>query len=143
MPPSWPPYAQALGGLFEAMSFPLPSVGKCRLHGSSCSVSPAATVPDTATATNAARKAASHEQARLFLGAAPTGEVSAEDLQAPTRLAVTTEASAISEADVIIVAVPTPVDEAHVPDFSPLVGSSTTAGKHMKKNAMFGGSDER
>ena len=34
------------------------------------------------------------------------------------------------------VAVPTPVDEAHIPDFSPLVGSSTTVGKHMKKGAI-------
>ena len=31
---------------------------------------------------------------------------------------------------------PTPVDEAHIPDFSPLVGSSTTVGKHMKKGAI-------
>jgi UDP-N-acetyl-D-galactosamine dehydrogenase len=42
----------------------------------------------------------------------------------------------ISEADIIVVAVPTPVDEAHIPDFSPLVGSSTTVGQHMKKGAI-------
>src|SRR5207253_3057727 len=35
-----------------------------------------------------------------------------------------------------IVAVPTPVDEAHSPDFSPLIGASTTVGKHMKKGAI-------
>jgi UDP-N-acetyl-D-galactosamine dehydrogenase len=66
----------------------------------------------------------------------PTGEVSTEDLKAATRLTVTTDPSAISQADVIIVAVPTPVDEAHIPDFSPLVGSSTTVGKYMKKGAI-------
>jgi UDP-N-acetyl-D-galactosamine dehydrogenase len=65
----------------------------------------------------------------------PTGEVSTEDLKAATRLSVSTDASTISKADFIIIAVPTPVDEAHIPDFSPLIGSSTTVGKHMKKGA--------
>lgn len=66
----------------------------------------------------------------------PTGEVSSEDLRAATRLSVSTDPATIAKADVIIVAVPTPVDEAHIPDFSPLVGSSTTVGKHMKKGAI-------
>ncbi len=66
----------------------------------------------------------------------PTGEVSTEDLKAATKLTVSTDPSSIGKADVIIVAVPTPVDEAHIPDFSPLVGSSTTVGKHMKKGAI-------
>jgi UDP-N-acetyl-D-galactosamine dehydrogenase len=65
----------------------------------------------------------------------PTGEVSTEDRKAATRLSVSTDASTISKADFIIIAVPTPVDEAHIPDFSPLIGSSTTVGKHMKKGA--------
>lgn len=66
----------------------------------------------------------------------PTGEVSTADLKAATRLTVSTDPASIGKADVIIVAVPTPVDEAHIPDFSPLVGSSTTVGKHMKKGAI-------
>jgi UDP-N-acetyl-D-glucosamine/UDP-N-acetyl-D-galactosamine dehydrogenase len=66
----------------------------------------------------------------------PTGEVSAEDLKAAARLSVSTDPSAIGKADVIIVAVPTPVDQAHIPDFSPLVGASTTVGNHMKKGAI-------
>jgi UDP-N-acetyl-D-galactosamine dehydrogenase len=65
----------------------------------------------------------------------PTGEVSTENLKAATRLRVTTDPSEISRADFIIIAVPTPVDEAHIPDFSPLVGSSTTVGKYMQKDA--------
>ncbi len=65
----------------------------------------------------------------------PTGEVGTEDLKAATRLTVSTDPASISRADFIIIAVPTPVDEAHIPDFSPLVGSSTTVGKHMKKGA--------
>jgi UDP-N-acetyl-D-galactosamine dehydrogenase len=65
----------------------------------------------------------------------PTGEVSSEDLKAATKLTVSTDPANIGRADFIIIAVPTPVDEAHIPDFSPLVGSSTTVGKHMKKGA--------
>ncbi|MDP2351196.1 MAG: nucleotide sugar dehydrogenase [Pseudomonadota bacterium] len=65
----------------------------------------------------------------------PTGEVSSEDLKAATKLTVSTDPTTISRADFIIIAVPTPVDEAHIPDFSPLVGSSTTVGKHMKSGA--------
>jgi UDP-N-acetyl-D-galactosamine dehydrogenase len=66
----------------------------------------------------------------------PTGEVSTDDLRAATRLTVTTDPADLAKADFIIVAVPTPVDEAHIPDFSPLVGSSTTVGKYMKKGAI-------
>jgi len=65
----------------------------------------------------------------------PTGEVSTADLKAATRLSVSTDPASIAKADFIIIAVPTPVDEAHIPDFSPLVGASTTVGKHMKKGA--------
>jgi len=66
----------------------------------------------------------------------PTGEVSDADLKAASQLQVTTDPSALKACDFIIVAVPTPVDEAHQPDFSPLVGSSTSVGKHMKKGAI-------
>ncbi len=65
----------------------------------------------------------------------PTGEVSPEDLKAASRLEVTTDASRLKEADVVIVAVPTPIDEAHQPDFSPLVGASISVGRHLKKGA--------
>jgi UDP-N-acetyl-D-galactosamine dehydrogenase len=66
----------------------------------------------------------------------PTGEVSTEDLKAATHLSVSTDPATLAKADVIIIAVPTPVDDAHIPDFSPLVGSSTTVGKHMKTGAI-------
>ena len=63
----------------------------------------------------------------------PTGEVSAADLKAAEKLTVTTDPAMLAQADYIIVAVPTPVGDAHQPDFSPLVGSSTSVGRHMKK----------
>jgi UDP-N-acetyl-D-glucosamine/UDP-N-acetyl-D-galactosamine dehydrogenase len=65
----------------------------------------------------------------------PTGEVSSDDLRASEQLEVTTDPSRLSVADMIVVAVPTPVDVAHQPDFSPLIGSSTSVGKYMKKGA--------
>lgn len=65
----------------------------------------------------------------------PTGEVSTEQLKASTMLRPTTDPTALREADFIIVAVPTPVDDAHNPDFSPLVGSSTAVGKNLKPGA--------
>ena len=66
----------------------------------------------------------------------PTGEVSTADLKAATKLTVTTDPKAIGEADIVIIAVPTPVDEAHIPDLTPLVSSSVTVGKHMKRGAI-------
>ena len=66
----------------------------------------------------------------------PTGEVSGEDLKAAKHLRCSTDPKIISEADFIIVAVPTPVDEAHQPDFTPLVKSSESVGKHIKRGAI-------
>jgi UDP-N-acetyl-D-galactosamine dehydrogenase len=68
----------------------------------------------------------------------PTGEVSSEDLQAAVRpggLDPTVDPRRLASADFLIIAVPTPVDSAHTPDFGPLIGASTIAGQHMKKGA--------
>lgn len=66
----------------------------------------------------------------------PTGEVSTADLRSAIHLAVTTDPAELSCADHIVVAVPTPVDIAHQPDFGPLIGASTTVGRHMKRGAI-------
>ena len=66
----------------------------------------------------------------------PTGEVSSEDLKAATLLEVGTDPAALREADFVIVAVPTPVDDAHQPDFSPLVSSSRAVGQNLKPGAI-------
>ena len=65
----------------------------------------------------------------------PTGEVSTEDLRAATGLTCSTDPAVIGEADFIVVAVPTPVDDAHKPDFTPLVKSSESVGRHLKRGA--------
>jgi UDP-N-acetyl-D-galactosamine dehydrogenase len=66
----------------------------------------------------------------------PTGEVTTAELEAAKQLTVTTDPAALAEADFIIVAVPTPVDEAHQPDLAPLVGASEAVGRHMKRGAV-------
>lgn len=66
----------------------------------------------------------------------PTGEVSSADLEAAKLLEVSTDPSKLKEADFIVVAVPTPVDDAHQPDFSPLVGSSKSVGQNLKQGAI-------
>jgi UDP-N-acetyl-D-galactosamine dehydrogenase len=58
------------------------------------------------------------------------------DLAAATHAIYTADPALLAEADIIIIAVPTPVDNAHIPDFRPLVGSSISAGRHMKKGAI-------
>ncbi len=65
----------------------------------------------------------------------PTGEVSEAELRAASRLRVTTQAADLAEADFIVVAVPTPVDQAHQPDFGPLLGASEAVGKNLKRGA--------
>ncbi len=66
----------------------------------------------------------------------PTGEVSNNELETATHLHVTTDASRIAEADYVVVAVPTPIDETRRPDLSPLVSASTTVGQNIKKGAV-------
>jgi UDP-N-acetyl-D-galactosamine dehydrogenase len=66
----------------------------------------------------------------------PTGEVSGEELRAAQKLTVTSDPAALAAADFIIVAVPTPIDSARLPDFGPLLGASETVGRHMKRGAI-------
>lgn len=66
----------------------------------------------------------------------PTGEVSIQDWQAAVHLQCHSDPKVLQEADFIIVAVPTPVDAAHQPDFTPLVKSSEIVGAHMKRGAI-------
>ncbi|MGE5490331.1 MAG: nucleotide sugar dehydrogenase [Actinomycetota bacterium] len=73
---------------------------------------------------------------RLMAGEDPTGEVGSDGLKAAVHLSFTADPAQLSRADYIVVAVPTPVDEAHRPDFSPLVGASELVGRHMKRGAI-------
>ncbi len=65
----------------------------------------------------------------------PTGEVHADELRAASGLTFTSDAAELRKADFIVVAVPTPVDEAHQPDFSPLLSASAAVGANLKRGA--------
>jgi UDP-N-acetyl-D-galactosamine dehydrogenase len=65
----------------------------------------------------------------------PTGEVDADDFKASVHLRCSTDPAVIGEADFIVVAVPTPVDAAHNPDFTPLIRSSESVGRHIRRGA--------
>ena len=68
-------------------------------------------------------------------GTDPNGEVESRDLK-KSRLTVTTDPKSLRRADVIIVAVPTPIDDHRIPDLTPVVKSSETVGRFMKKGAI-------
>ena len=69
----------------------------------------------------------------------PSGELATTDLRAAVReggLEPTTDPRRIASADFLIIAVPTPVDKSHFPDFGPLIAASNTVGQYMKKGAI-------
>ena len=66
----------------------------------------------------------------------PTGEMEDELFVRAEQLRYSTDPSDISIADFIVVAVPTPVDHAHMPDLTPVVRASETVGRHMKRGAI-------
>ena len=79
---------------------------------------------------------AQHKVDACLKGTDPSRELSDEQMALAKHAVYTSDPKMLGEADIIIVAVPTPVDEAHIPDFKPLIGSSTSAGRHMKKGAI-------
>jgi len=76
---------------------------------------------------------AQHKVDACQRGTDPSRELSDEQMAEARNAIYTSDPTLLGEADMIIVAVPTPVDEAHIPDFRPLIGSSTSVGRHMKK----------
>jgi UDP-N-acetyl-D-galactosamine dehydrogenase len=68
-------------------------------------------------------------------GKDPNGEVPPEELNTAS-IEYTSEGVALARADIIIIAVPTPIDAHKNPDLTPLYRSSETVGAHMKKGAI-------
>jgi UDP-N-acetyl-D-glucosamine/UDP-N-acetyl-D-galactosamine dehydrogenase len=66
----------------------------------------------------------------------PTLEVNKVQFEQASLLEFTADEKDLAEADFFVVAVPTPVDDAHRPDFTPLISSSTTIGRQMKKGSI-------
>jgi len=65
-----------------------------------------------------------------------TGQVSSKDFEEAVFLEFHNDPSVIRDADVVIIAVPTPVDSAHTPDVSALVSASDKVGEHMKNDVV-------
>ncbi|MDC8774402.1 nucleotide sugar dehydrogenase [Roseateles albus] len=74
--------------------------------------------------------------AKCQAGVDPSRELSDEEMSHSPHAEYSFDPACLREADVIIVAVPTPVDDAHIPDFRPLVGASTSVGRNLKKGAI-------
>jgi UDP-N-acetyl-D-galactosamine dehydrogenase len=65
-------------------------------------------------------------------GRDPSGEVEPEQLAQATMLEFCSDASRLSEAQIIIVVVPTPIDQARRPDLSPLEGACRAVGANLQ-----------
>ena len=66
----------------------------------------------------------------------PTGEVSREEFERAVHFKATTDPGQMGDADFIVVAVPTPINNARLPDLRPVEAASLTVGKVMKKGAV-------
>ncbi|MDH0097159.1 Vi polysaccharide biosynthesis UDP-N-acetylglucosamine C-6 dehydrogenase TviB [Pseudomonas sp. GD04158] len=69
----------------------------------------------------------------LETGHDTTLEVSDDDLASAKQLSFTTSIASLTECNVFIVTVPTPIDEHRQPDLTPLVKASETIGKILKR----------
>ncbi len=69
-------------------------------------------------------------------GVDSTGETSAESFRAASELEYTTDPARLADASIIVIAVPTPVDSAHQPDFRPLVSASESVGRNMSPGTI-------
>ena len=77
-----------------------------------------------------------HKVACCQKGTDPSFELSDEEVKAGEYAVYTDDPVDLGEADIIIVAVPTPVDDANIPDFRPLTSASACVGSHMKKGSI-------
>ncbi len=62
----------------------------------------------------------------------PTGEVTTDNFESASKLEFTTDPCLLARANFVIIAVPTPVNEAKTPDFSPLISASACVGQYMR-----------
>lgn len=69
-------------------------------------------------------------------GCDPAGEMESERFQASKYISFTSQASDLIEADYIIIAVPTPIDNAKQPDLTPVIGATKTIAPFLKKDVI-------
>lgn len=68
-------------------------------------------------------------------GIDPTGEVGNENIKSSS-VCWTSDEKKISEANFIIIAVPTPINDDTTPDLTPVISSSTIVGRNLKKGSI-------
>ncbi|MEI8187237.1 MAG: nucleotide sugar dehydrogenase [Chlorobiaceae bacterium] len=79
----------------------------------------------------------SRDKIELFQqGIAPGDEIESSELRKATYLTFSDDPSLLSEADFVLVAVPTLVNEAHQPEFEPLIEVSRIVGGYIKTGAI-------
>ncbi|HEY1892138.1 MAG TPA: Vi polysaccharide biosynthesis UDP-N-acetylglucosamine C-6 dehydrogenase TviB [Steroidobacteraceae bacterium] len=74
--------------------------------------------------------------AELTAGRDSTLEVSRAELKSAARLSFSTDLASLKRCRVLIVTVPTPIDEYKRPDLTPLIRASETVGKILSKGAV-------
>ena len=73
--------------------------------------------------------------AKCRTGTDPSREIPDAEMALAKHAEYTSNAEDLRGADVVIVAVPTPVDQAKIPDFGPLIGASRAIGPYLKAGA--------
>ncbi len=73
--------------------------------------------------------------AKCRAGRDPSREIADADMARAVHAEYTTDPAALREADIVLIAVPTPVDAAHIPDLGPLIEASRALGANLKPGA--------
>jgi UDP-N-acetyl-D-galactosamine dehydrogenase len=74
--------------------------------------------------------------AKCRAGTDPSREIPDAEMALAIHASYTSDVAALAEADFIVVAVPTPVGDAHIPDFGPLIGASRAIAPHLKPGVV-------
>jgi len=79
----------------------------------------------------------SHDKIKAYQqGYDPTGEMDSALFVQAEQLSYTSHAQDITQADFVVVAVPTPVDRAHQPDLTAVKDATVLVGKNLKQGAI-------
>jgi len=73
---------------------------------------------------------------RCRAGHDPSREIADAEMALAVHAEYTSDPARLRDADFVLVAVPTPVDDAHIPDFRPLIDASRTIAPHLKARAV-------
>ena len=76
-----------------------------------------------------------HRVEKCRAGNDPSREIPSAEMALARHAEFTSDPQALRAADFVLVAVPTPVDAAHIPDFGPLIAASRSLGAHLKRGA--------